>query len=183
MKTMHNFLMRITQRMPAKAIDIYARHYIERYHVVTVWRLTILLHRYLGADGDRHLHDHPHKWSLGIPLLGGYQEEKLIAFDPNGALLKLRSIRPWRWNFIGTRDFHRIAKVQPGTWTLFITWHRFKFWGELKSEVTPNFSIDYGLKVIGLRYSTMPETKPTNPHWYRTAITGKELRNRRGTNI
>lgn len=183
MNTVHNFLMRITRSMPAKAIDLGSRRYIERYHVLTVGKLTILLHRYLGADGDRHLHDHPHKWSLGIPLIGGYEEEKLVAMEPSKAHTVMRSIRPWRWNFIGTLDFHRIAKVKPGTWTLFITWNRFKYWGELRQQVAPNPNIDFGLKVTALHYSAMPDTSPTNSDWYRTAKTGKQLRSARGTDI
>lgn len=181
MKTIHKLLMLLTSAMPAKAIDLNGRHYIERYHVLSLGKLTILLHRYLGADGDHHLHDHPHKWSLGIPLTGGYEEEKLVAMEPSKAHTKMRSIRPWRWNFIGTLGFHRIARVQPGTWTLFITYNRFKYWGELRQEVSTRPEVDYGLKVSALRYAPMPDTSPTNSDWYKFARTGKQLRNARGT--
>lgn len=176
------FLFWITALMPAKAIDLGSKYYIERYHVLTLGRLTVLLHRYLGADGDRHLHDHPHKISLGIPIIGGYEEERLRSLEPDRAHTRMRKIRPWRWNLIRARDFHRIASVKPGTWTLFITWHRFKFWGELKPQITPQPERDYGIKISGFVYEQVLDTSPTNSDWHRFALNGNQLRNKRGTN-
>lgn len=163
----------LTARMPAKGIDLHGKHYIERYHVLTLGKLTLLLHRYFSADGDRHQHDHPHRWSLGIPLIGGYTEERLQALCPNrGAITKLVHIRPWRWNYISWNRFHRIASVRPGSWTLFITYNRRKFWGELRPDER---------KPSQLTYRPVPDTSPTPRSWYKTAKTGRELRWARGT--
>lgn len=164
----------LTATMPAKAIDLGGKYYIERYHVLTRGKLTILLHRYLGCDGDRHEHNHPHRWSLGIPLRGGYTEERVIALCPNrGILSRMVRIRPWRWNIISHNRLHRVAHVEPFTWTLFITWHRYKFWGELLRN--PNHNKQ-------LIFRAVPGTQETSPTWYKTALSGRELRRRRGTN-
>lgn len=164
-------LMWLTARLPAKSIDLNGRYYIERYHVLTVGRLTILLHRYFGADGDRQQHDHPHRLSLGIPLIGGYTDERLLALSPkSGAITKRVNIRPWRWNLMHWGRFHRIAAVKPGTWTLFITWHRCKFWG----EIVPLCGGD-------ILYRPVPGVKESPNDWYRSAKNGRELRAIRGT--
>lgn len=167
-------LMWLTGFMPAKAIDLHGQHYIERYHVLTLGKLTVLLHRYFSPDGDRHQHDHPHRLSLGIPLIGGYTDERLQALSPHGGLITTtRKIRPWRWNLMNWGSFHRVASVKPGTWTLFITWHRCKFWGFLERAVNGDGIIIYR--------PAHNETNPTPNNWYKTAPSGRALRHLRGT--
>ena len=129
MKTRNHVLLWLTRNLPARAIDLEGKHYIERYQVFKAGRLEVLLHRYLGSDGDREVHDHPHRWSLGIPLAGGYTEERVIGFCvQKGWISRMVKICPWRWNWVSSVRFHRIAYVNPGTWTLFIRWDRFKTW-------------------------------------------------------
>lgn len=131
-RVMNKILLWLTRNMPAKAIDLDGKHYIERYLVKRIrrWDITIMLHRYLGCDGDRHVHDHPWRLSVGIPLIAGYTDEQVQGFEPaTGWKSKMVKIRPWRWNFISALRYHRIAAVEPGTWTLFITFREFKGWG------------------------------------------------------
>lgn len=161
----NRLLLWVTQFLPARAIDLDGRPYIERYHVWTCGRLAIYLHRYLGADGDRNLHNHPHRWSLGIPLVGGYVESRVTALCPKqGALTQWVEVRPWRWNWIPAGRFHRIARVTPDTWTLFIAWDRFKFWGEL----TP-----------AGQFRAVPGVQETREDWFKTAPSGRQLRAQR----
>lgn len=169
-----NFLMWISANMPAKAIDLNGQYYIERYHVITISKLTLLLHRYFGADGDRHVHNHPHQLSIGIPLKGGYVEETLVGLCPSrGLITKPTFVNFWRWNIIKRKDFHRIAAVDIGTWTLFITYNRCQNWGELKPH--PDFK-------EGLVFTRAEGVKgETKNDWYKKAIKGKALREQRGT--
>lgn len=93
-------------------------------------RFAVFLHEYHRCDAERWLHDHPWSWAIGIPLVGGYTEERLAGFELPGRKT-VRHVRRWRLNVIRCRDFHRIAGVEPGTWTLFIHGPRVKRWGFL----------------------------------------------------
>lgn len=105
--------------------------YIERYYLGRLG----FLHEYLGEDGDRYLHNHPWRWSMGIPLVGGYTEERLLHLCPfQGPRIRIRNIFTFRPNLIMSTDFHRIAVVKPGTWTLFIHGKRLGGWGFIRSE-------------------------------------------------
>lgn len=168
-----NFLMWISGKLPAKAIDLNDQYYIERYHVLTIGKLTILLHRYFACDGDRHQHNHPWKWCLGIPLIGGYNEERLTSLCPTkGAITKVVKIRPWRWNLFDRNHMHRVAAILPKTWTLFITYNRCQEWGELKPDPSARFP---------LVFDRVPGAQKTKNDWYKFSKTGNELRKLRGT--
>ena len=109
--------------------------YIERYYMGKPFGITVFLHEYLDPDGDRQLHNHPWRWSMGIPLVGGYKEERLIHICPIlGVQFVLRNIWWLRPNYIRGFDFHRIASVKPGTWTLFIHGKRLGGWAFLHQE-------------------------------------------------
>lgn len=174
-------LMWLTGFLPARAIDIDNKYYIERYHVCRIGKLTVMIHRYLGSDGDRHVHDHPWKLSVGIPLIGGYEEERVMGFCPeNGWISKLVKIRPWRWNFISAMRFHRIAHVAPGTWTLFITYNRFKSWSFAYKKFKWVSSIGFHrIDGVVLR---QPYDTASVAGWQKNAPKGKEFRVTRGTN-
>ena len=81
---------------------------------------SLFVHYFHIADEDEWLHDHP--WPcVGIPVVGGYVEERLTRMCPMaGIRTRKRRIFTFRPNFIGTKTFHRIAKVKQGTWTLFL---------------------------------------------------------------
>ena len=109
--------------------------YIERFYLGNWFGIGVFLHQYLDQDGDRQLHNHPWRWALGIPLMGGYKEERLVHICPHqGVKFDLRNIWRFRPNYIRGFDFHRIASVKPGTWTLFIHGKRVGGWGFLLVE-------------------------------------------------
>lgn len=119
------------RRLPARVISIDGRPYLLRFLVARVAGCEVYLHRFLTADGERHLHDHPWAWSASLLLAGGYREECMRLVDGyDGPRTRERLIRAPRLNLIGA-GFHRIAEVLPGTWTLFIVGPRRKMWGFL----------------------------------------------------
>lgn len=116
--------------------------YIERYYMGRPFGIGVFLHQYIDSDGDRQLHNHPWRWSIGIPLIGGYKEERLTHICPfQGVQFDLRNIWLFRPNYIRGFDFHRIAKLKPGTWTLFIHGERLGGWGFLFEE--PGKAVHY----------------------------------------
>ena len=164
-------LLALTARMPARAIDLDGRHYIERYHIGRFKRLrvTFYLHRYLNSDGDRAVHDHPWRAAIGIPLIGGYNEEVLTGLDTvKGWDSKMVRRHLFRWNIMGPLHFHRIAWVKPGSWTLFITINRFKGWGFFRQE-------------NGHVFYSQPYDVGSTKNWHEEACTGKLFRQQRGT--
>lgn len=132
-KWLRRVLYRYTATRPCRIIRIEGRPYMERYFVATVGRYTVYLHRFLNADDERYVHDHPWACARALILCGGYCEERLLYCDPvAGWASRLRRFFPGRINTIKARDFHRLTSMQPETWTLF--WHtpRCKRWGFLQ---------------------------------------------------
>ena len=175
-------LERWSNRLPARAIELHGRPYIDRFHVCTLGRVTVYLHQYHSADGDRELHDHPWTWSVGIPLAGGYNEQRLRwVCAVGGAVTRLRRIRPWRWNWMTVNSAHRVAEYLPGTWTLFVHGERVKHWNFLLDERGPEtrevrgeeLTLQQGTVTLGQWF------KPARADWYRRAPTGAELRQQR----
>jgi hypothetical protein len=167
-KLINKLLMLATEYMPARAIDLDGKYYIERYHVIKIGKLHVLLHRYLGSDGDREVHSHPWKTCVGIPLCGGYTEERVIAFSIDGWKSRMVNIRPWRWNLMGPMSYHRVAHVEPGTWTMFITWNKFNDWL-------------FAGKVNGGVYLYQSYDIAATREWWKTADKGWLFRHKRGT--
>lgn len=168
---MNDLLLRLTAAMPMKQINIptngtaldcpvnaincqydgddlyhWSQPYIQRYYAGTfrdgpdLW-----LHRFLSADGDRHLHSHPFEFE-SIILNGGYTEEfidldgskKTRYSEPSRlsqlptcieeALLQVSNMNSRTFfhiaygcqNQLDAYDWHRIASVLPETWTAVI---------------------------------------------------------------
>lgn len=88
------------------------------------WRL--YLHRFISADGERWVHDHPFS-GVAVILRGGYDEAVVRAL---GAGEQIRR-RRW-WNRIPDHRLHRIVSVLPGTWTLFVHGRHRHRWGFLQ---------------------------------------------------
>lgn len=83
-----------------------------------------MLHNIHRADHERDLHNHPWLWAFSIVLSGEYDEERLI--DDASTLIK-RRVR--RFNFLTSRDFHRITELHGDVWTLFVHGPRVQTWG------------------------------------------------------
>lgn len=82
---------------------------------------SVYLHRIHQPDADEALHNHPWEWAVSVVLRGGYLEEL-----PTGERVPRNegSIRVLR-----SSDYHRIAEVQPDTWTLFLVGPKVSSWG------------------------------------------------------
>jgi hypothetical protein len=77
----------------------------------------------IKAPDAPHLHNHPWEWCWALILSGGYVHE-FAYLQPDGSLSKreLRAFRPGDVNFMPHSLFHRIAEVEPETYTQI-------FWG------------------------------------------------------
>lgn len=194
MAIVNTLLLALTAHLPARAIDLIGengqkKHYMERYQLARFPSLgvTLYLHRYLDSDGDRHLHDHPWPWSIGIPLVGHYEEQRLTRFCIyNGWRSKLRHIWRFRPNFISGGTFHRIAWIKPGTWTLFIHGRRDAGWGFMRRDVEVVRGAGQTIGRIEGHATYIPAEEKLDgdisaPDWHLTAPTGRELREARGT--
>jgi len=82
------------------------------------------LHHFHRGDDELELHSHPWAWSLSLILAGGYIEERRF-----GAHVVRRTMRPWRLNYIGANDFHRVELLEHDCWTLFLTGPKIAGWG------------------------------------------------------
>ena len=167
-------LLAYSARRPVKIISDGDRPYLERYFVCALFGIRIYLHRFVGSDPDRGLHDHPWRWALSLILLGWYYE----------ATRQYVGLRPVRWfNFLTGDTFHRVVLFPPSecidefdlctpaeVWSLFIvpakdvkTWGFLRDKGQLGQVFTP---FEYG-----------PAGKPAK--WWIGAPKGREAAKRR----
>ena len=106
---MHEILMRATENMPMRQIEIGGETYLQRYFVradadgTQHW-----LHRFVRDDDERYMHTHP--WTAYARLLVGRYTERTPAGDRNYAAGEV--------NYITPDKAHRIITVKPDTWTL-----------------------------------------------------------------
>lgn len=145
--------------LPLRVINDGNRPYLERYYLCTVLGWRFYLHRFVGSDPDRGLHDHPWSKAYSLILSGWYWEETRCG------------MRKVRWfNSLTGDSFHRVVLPCASTpdrdwflravcpdrirdvpcWTLFF--HRVgdaKDWGFLRESATPGQFVyrvhDYGM--------------------------------------
>ena len=91
---------------------------------------SVYLHNIHRADLDEALHSHPWDWSHTTILWGGYYEERGVlmpdgdlAYYPS-AYLHMGAARRMR-----AGEVHRIKRVLPDTWTLFMVGPKRSSWG------------------------------------------------------
>lgn len=153
-------LTRLTAHLPVRIISDDGQPYLERYYVGTLFGLRCYLHRFVGSDPDRGLHDHPWRWAFSIVLAGWYIERKR---DGD----RVRS----RFNALTADTFHRVILPEGArdAWTLFVhTTPDVKDWGFLR-PVT-----DDSAAWFKYRYPQTHGIK--NPRWWLTAPKGRDLR-------
>lgn len=175
-----NLLYRLTASRPCRLIHRgQGERYLERYWIVR-WRgCTAYLHRFVAADADEWVHDHPWSWSVAIVLTGGYREERLKWFDPaTGWKAVIRLLGGWRRiNIIKGGDFHRILDCVPETWTLFIHGPRVKGWGFLEHHPAGE-AWNYMNHAINPSWDVTAYHQPYNvtktEEWQRTAPAGRD---------
>lgn len=159
--------------LPARYINDGQVRYLERYYVGTLLGWRFYLHRFVGSDPDRGLHNH--KWhAVSFVLSGWYWEERAWGS------------RKVRWfNRLNPDTFHRVVlpfkkdratgllgpELKP-CWTLFA--HRaendVQHWGfrrDLEHAFNPG-----AWYLQPYRY----EREGSQADWWLTAPTGRELR-------
>jgi hypothetical protein len=91
--------------------------YLRRLYLLRTPWFSVMLHRILRPDPDRHLHDHP--WHFfSILLRGSYREQR-------GRRIHHRR---W-WNFCRAEGAHKITHVSPTCTSLVLTGPKIRSWG------------------------------------------------------
>jgi hypothetical protein len=164
-------LMAISGRLPCRIISDAGVPYLERYYLCTALGARFYLHRFVGSDPDRGLHDHPWRWAYSFILLGWYYEQTRYG---------LRTVR-W-FNRLTGDTFHRVllpstnpldeSKVLP-VWTLFCHQaRRAKTWGFLRDA-----SLESGCMVyVPFKYEKNDAGK--DGEWWKTALPGNQTAGR-----
>lgn len=94
--------------------------YLYRWIILNVGWLGVYVHRFVGDDWSRDLHDHPKRF-ISIGLSGGYTEE-----TPAG---KRKFVAPWIRSF-PAEHIHRLSlEDYPECWTLIIVLRAVRSWG------------------------------------------------------
>lgn len=162
---MRRFLMWLSARLPARVITQDGAPYLERYYLFDLLGMRFYLHRFVGDDPDRGLHDHPWRFAFSLVLAGWYIEQ-----TRQGA-------RPVRWvNFLLGDSFHRVIlpSAEP-VWTLFA--HRIgdvKAWGFLERfGLFKRPGEAEALLFLPYRYE-LEGGKPER--WWLTAPKGRDIR-------
>lgn len=135
MNIMDKLLLKLTRNCPFRLIDIDGRPYLERCYIGQLFGWTFYLHRFVSADSERRLHNHPWRKSFGLVLSGNYVEERLDRLCCfKGVVTRNRKIRWFNW--ITHKTFHRILKPKPFSWTLFAHGKRFdpSGWGFIGNQ-------------------------------------------------
>lgn len=92
-------LYALSGRLPCRIISDGATPYLERYYVGTLFGWRFYLHRFVGSDPDRGLHDHPWRRAYSLVLAGWYWEER-----------RYGGTRKVRWfNALTGDTFHRVV--------------------------------------------------------------------------
>lgn len=88
----------------------------------------IYLHYFYVGDEERHLHNHPWKNSRSFILTCGYAEERL-EWHSGEPVVQEYIRKPFTWNKISSRDFHRVKLINGNPWTIFISGKKMQDWG------------------------------------------------------
>jgi hypothetical protein len=123
---LNKLLYRITSHLPCRIISDGTRKYLERYYLFTLFGVRFYIHRFVGSDPDRGLHDHPWRWAGSLILSGWYWEETRYG---------THAVR-WLNGLVGD-TFHRVILPDgiSEVWTLFF--HRAdksKKWGFMREK-------------------------------------------------
>lgn len=104
--------------------------YLYRWTLGSSAQLKLYLHRFVGDDWSRDLHDHP-KHFTSIGLWGSYEEEHSPIFEDDGTLYAtVRTIfrAPWFRSFPAEHR-HRLRLRSPECWTLVYVGPSTREWG------------------------------------------------------
>ena len=100
---MRKLLFWLTSHLPCRIIAEEGSVYLERYYLFTLLGWRFYLHRFVGSDPDRGLHDHPWSRAFSIILAGWYWEQTRSG------------TRKVRWlNTLTGDTFHRVVLPSEG---------------------------------------------------------------------
>jgi hypothetical protein len=137
-----------------------AKKYMTRYYVIGQWFRTIFncrpyLHHFHASDDDE-FHSHRWKWSYGLILWGGYEENRLEPKylyselgkkDKRVLVPRRRVFKPLSVNKLDSECFHRVDLLDEkrGCWTLFLAGPHDAAkpdWGFLRSDGSVEYAKD-----------------------------------------
>lgn len=132
-----------------KPTRVIGTNYLHRWHLIPHNRFcNIYLHKFIGSDDDRALHDHP--WASVSFLLKGELAEVVIYQhdDPHVVMCKPLEIVqcvPWLRPVFRRATFaHRLVVIDGPVWTLFITGPKVREWGFLTKDGWKHWRTLYG---------------------------------------
>lgn len=177
-------LYRITGRLPCRIISDGDTPYLERYYVGTLLGWRFYLHRFVGSDPDRGLHDHPWRKAFSVILSGWYWEEtrsgtrKVKWFNSLTGDTFHRVVLPHRyqcelapvgdWIFDEHFEKSKWSDLMP-CWTLFFhSVGNVKPWGFLNPMTT--------FKDCAVFTPYTYSREGSQKYWWLTAPTGNEVR-------
>ncbi len=155
---MKKLLHWITGMLPCRIISLDGSPYLERYYVGQAFGTCFYLHRFVGSDPAKELHDHPWAWAYSLVLSGSYTEETRAG---------LRQVR--FFNRINGLSFHRVLMNQGETcWTLFFhPIKKTKQWGFLYQSKSTGIS-------TWVPHDALAQCQESNEKWWLTAPTGSK---------
>lgn len=162
------FLYKLSANLKCRIIlSDYNLPYLERYVLFRGLGFAVYLHRFVGPDDNRDLHDHPFE-SKSLMLSGGYTEKiydplagsnVLVSPDKHKRIkpiLAYKIRRPFQLLRQHPDIFHSIEKVKRNTWTLFLHGKKTRSeWSFLNPEtlkekkIDAQDRVDYSLLKIG----------------------------------
>ena len=112
------------------------KHFPEGSKSIFPWLpFTAYIHHFVRPDQEEELHNHPWSHAMSVVLNGGYQEE----YMKNGKVLS-RYCRPFIPRIFRHNHCHKISKIDPDTWTLFVVSKNMgKSWGFLHDNAIINW--------------------------------------------
>lgn len=97
--------------------------YVERWVIETRW-FSIRLHKWLGHDDLRNLHDHA--WNYIAMVISGGYVEYLDKDQKDGSIFEMR---PWKPVYRDAERRHAVHPYIKPTWSILVTGPETREWG------------------------------------------------------
>lgn len=162
---MNKLLYWLTGYLPCRVIsNDDGAPYLERYYLCTLLGVRFYLHRFVGSDPDRGLHDHPWPWARSIVLYGYYLEQTR------------EGMREVRWfNKLTGDSFHRVLLLASRPcWTLFF--HKAEYtkpWGFLRGPQGQGEQFIPGVVRLWVPHNFPKDGRGTPGAWWREVPQGR----------
>jgi len=115
-------LFELTKNMPCELIKIRNKPHLERYFIAKCLGVSFYIHRFVGDDVERYMHNHPWQWGRSFILTGGYSQDVVVDMchevEDTGCITKRKKV--FVMNKVDHNLFHRIVDVKKNTFTFCI---------------------------------------------------------------